>query len=482
MRAKIVFLVILGMLVALVYLIGTRVRDPHVMPDARAEEAPEAAVADAALGPDAPAVAVPPSPAADAAGVDGRAPLLDRPLRLVAASWELAATALVANGGRATADGSAVRAAGLELQIEVVPAPRDVEGRLARGGIDPEGADVAVVSLPALVASYERLRALEPEVVHVVGWSRGREVLLAAREGMLAKPAAAEVDVASDDLAAGTLALFALDASGTPPARVHVAADVKVASFAALARPLPADRPADAPARMALTTADASRLVPFVAVAARGFVEGHADAVAALLRAWAGGSEALRKDVPAAARRIAAEPGAPDPAAMLERLSWIGDPGRADEARALGVAGHDAVTVATLFALDWRLLREAGTLSSPAPDAAPIASGPFSAALASSPEAPPPPAPAAPAGAGARVLLVHRLDKGDADALAADVAWLAGVFERSTLRVSARPASLAKDAAGAAHDKLGIAAERVTATATAPAGPGVATVEVLAAP
>jgi hypothetical protein len=205
-RGKLVFLVILAMLVGLVYLVATRARDPHVMPPARPE-----AVVDAA-SPDAPVASAPasesvvespppPASAAPSALLDARAPLLDRPLRLVAASWEQAAAALVANGGARTADDSAVHAADLDLTVDVATGQSDIENRLARGGGDAQGADLAVLALPSFVASYERLRALDPQIVHLAGWSRGREVLLGTKAGMLARPGAlpGDVVVASSD-------------------------------------------------------------------------------------------------------------------------------------------------------------------------------------------------------------------------------------------------------------------------------------------
>jgi hypothetical protein len=489
-RAKLLFLLILAMLVGLVYLVGTRTRDAHVMPKPRPEEVREAS-APVASAPGASASAdAAPAPEDAAPAGDAKAPVLDRPLRLVASTWEQAAAALVANGGKSPADGSAMREEGLDLRVDVASNDQDIDNRLARGGGDPDGADVAVLPLPAFVASYERIRALEPQVVHVVGWSRGREVLLGAREGMLAKggPPTGDVTVVSVDPSATLLALFALDEAGTPPARVHLVADSKTATLAALARPLAADRPADAPSRVLLTTAEATRLVPLVAVAARGFVEGHGAAVTALLRGWDRGAIELRKDVPAAARRIASEPGAPEPATMLERLGWMSDPGRADEGLALGLFGSDGitmgdapVTVGLLFARDWQLLRDAGVLTSPTPQPPPVDPSPFAHAFPTL-TTPPAPAAVAPPGDGARVLLARRFAKGDAAAVATSIASLAGVFDRSTLRVTSKPPSLAKDAADAAMAHRHLPAERVVVVPTPLADPGVALVEVLAAP
>lgn len=444
MRGKIVFVVIAAMLLVLVWLVGTRTRDAHVMPKPRVEEAASPSATQQATAPEtaaeAGAVANVERDAA-AAAPDARVASLDRAVRVVAPSWEIAAALLVANGGRMTADGSAVRAGGIEATVDVVAAERDVEARLARGGGDADGADVGVVPLPDFVASYERLRALEPQVFHVAGWSHGREVLLGARDGMLAKPITPTGDVAvvAADTSSEVLALFALDEAGQPPTKVRLGGDPQSAAYAAVVRPLPGDRPAGAPSKVLLSTAEASRLVPFVAVAARGFVEAHRDALVALLRAWARGSTALFDDVPSAARRIANEPGAPEPAALLERLGWVTPAQPADAAIALGDSGSASATVGALFALDWRLLRDAGVLTSPAPSTPPVAKGPFAAAF-----------PETAGGAGApssaqrtpapdaRVLLARHSDKPDAQATNDDVAWLSAIFEACPVRVATR--------------------------------------------
>jgi hypothetical protein len=488
-RGKLVFLLILAMLVGLVYLVGTRTRDAHVMPRERPEEkaeasAPSATTASVSAVESGASVPIEASVAAEA-----RAPVLDRPLRIVAASWELAAAVVVANGGTSTADDSPVHAEGLEAHVEVVTGPRDIESELARGGADAAGADVAVVPLPWLVTSYERIRALEAQVFHVVGWSRGREVLLGTKDGLLSRPGPLPGDVAvfSDDPSATTLALFALDAAGTPASHVRIVTDAKGASFAALARPMATDRAPDLPAKVLLTTAEASRLIPFVAVAARGFVREHPAALVALLVAWDRGATKLHADVPAAARRIATEKNAPEPSLLLERLGWTVDPGRADEGRALGVprseldgAGEAHAILGGLFAREWQLLRDVGALTSPAPDAPPVDSGPYTTAFPAT--TPAPPVAVTPPGDGARVLLAARVAKGDAEAVAVRAALLADVFERSTLRITARPATLAKEAADTAAARHGVPASRVI-VATAPlADAGVAVIEVLATP
>jgi hypothetical protein len=443
-KGKVVFVVIGAMLLVLLWLVGTRSRDAHVMPAARVDEAAAPGASQQATAPETPleagAVASVERPAAPATA-DARAPSLDRAVRVVAPSWELVAALLVANGGRMTADGSAVRASGIEATVDVVAAERDVEARLARGGGDADGADVAVVPLPDFVASYERLRALEPQVFHVYGWSHGREVLLGARDGMLAKPIAPASDVAvvAADNSSEVLALFALDEAGQPPTRVRLGGDPQNAAYAAVVRPLSGDRPSGAPSKVLLSTAEASRLIPFVAVAARGFVEAHRDALASLLRAWSRGSTALLDDVPSAARRIANEPGAPEPAALLERLGWVTPAQPIDAAIALGVSGSAAVTVGALVGLDWRLLRDAGVLTSPAPSTSPVAKEPFAAAFPETKGGQGGPTNAQrPASPDARVLLARHGDKPDAQTTNDDVAWLSGIFEPCPVCVATR--------------------------------------------
>ncbi|HEX8792876.1 MAG TPA: hypothetical protein VF765_18145 [Polyangiaceae bacterium] len=444
MRGKIVFVVIAAMLLVLVWLVGTRSRDAHVMPAPRGEEAAAPSASQPVATPEAPAeagsVAVVEKDAAPVA-TDAHATALDRAVRVVAPSWELAAALLVANGGRMTADGSAVRSGGIEATVDVVAAERDVEARLARGGADADGADVGVVPLPDFVASYERLRALEPQVFHVAGWSHGREVLLGARDGMLAKPItpAGDVAVVAADTSSEVLALFALDAAGQPPTKVRLGGDPQSAAYAGVVRPLSGDRPAGAPSKVLLSTGEASQLIPFVAVAPRGFIEAHRDALVSLMRAWSRGSTGLFEDVPSAARRIATEPGAPDPAALLERLGWTSPVLPGDVATAMGLSPGPTPGIGALFALDWRLLRDAGVLTSPAPSTAPVATEPFAAAfpetLGGEGARGNTQRPAAP---DARVLLARRADKPDAQSTNDDVTWLSDVFPPCPVRVATR--------------------------------------------
>jgi hypothetical protein len=121
----------------------------------------------------------------------------------------------------------------------------------------------------------------------------------------------------------------------------------------------------------------------------------------------------------------------------------------------------------------------------PAPDTAPVATSVFSALVrrdpaltqgsSTEPSRSPPAKPS--------VLLVHRVAdaKVDEDALVADVGFLAGVFDRAALRVSARPAALAKSAVESAYGRFEIAPGRLL-TGAAPAGVAPAAIEVLVGP
>jgi hypothetical protein len=499
LRPRLLFAISSVLLLALVYFVATRSRDPHVMPapkvappetpDAGPDAAPSPAASNAL---EAGAVAVASADAALVAAAPD-AGMLDRPLRVVASSWDGAAALAAANGGLVTADGSAARAAGIDLAVVVPgnrkgpreeqaePYEREVERRFARGGED-EGADVAILPLPYLVRAYERLRALEPQVIYVVGWPRGSYRLLGGRDGMLARPRAAEdVTLAASDDAAVALGLFALDEAGEPSSRVRVVSDAKGAAFAAAAGPAAPDPRPDVPAKLLLSTWDAPRLVPLVAVVARPFADKHAAALAALVRVWVDGAVAMRKDVPAAARRLAAEAGAPELPELLALLGDMEDAAPADEARWLGAS--DAATVGSLFGRFWKLWRDAAAITSAAPPEAPVNSAPVGRLLTAQPKLAEPRAlPFTAPDPKARVLVAHRLDKADADAAAAEAAWLAGIFVRSAVRVSARPPSVARDAAAIAHDKLGVASERVIVGGAPAADGGPALVEVLAAP
>jgi hypothetical protein len=489
-RSNIVFVLLLSMLGALVFFAVTRERTPHAAP--AAAPGPGAADAEAAdAGVESGVEALEGSASATRAEAKDGGTTLDHPLRVVAMGWEVLAAGVVANGGRSPDGKSAFAAAHVEVRLRAADAMSDVEAQLARGGADEGGADVAIVPLPSFAASYERLRALEPEAFLVVGWSRGREAIVGATEASLVKAPKAqpgdEVRLATGHGDAATaFSLFVLDTAGIPPARVRLVNDPKGAQFAAATRPLPLETSADAPNKLLLTTADAPLAVPLVAVAPHGLIETQGDLLKTWCKIWLEGLERLRKDVPAAARLVTQEPGAPEASALLERHGQIEPATVSANARALGLSGRSAVTLPVLFQRYFRLWREIGALSVPAPDTAPVATSVFSALVRSDPALAERPAaePARNPPAKPSVLLVHRIAdaKVDEDALVADVGFLASVFDRGALRVSTRPAALAKSAIEDAYGRFDIASGRLLAGAAPRAGGAPAAIEVLVGP
>ena len=426
---------------------------------------------------------------------------MDRPLRAVTLGWDLAAPALLANGGLDPADTSDFNAAGVATHVRPLEAMSAIEGALARGGADKDGADIAVVPFAELVASYERLQALRPEVFFVVGWSRGREALVSTKDALPTpekneakagdKPSVTLVGTAGE--AATFVALFALDANGLPPGAVKLLARSDKPDDPPLAA---VDRDASgetARRNILLTTADAARLVPFVAVAQHGLVDAHGKALAAWTRVWLEATRKLDGDPPTAARAIATAPGAPEPIALLKRLGEIAPASLGDNARAFGLSGRGALTLDVLFQQAWRIWRGAGALATPVPDAAPV-NGSIIASLARSypslatppTGAKPRPAPANPDALKALVTFRQAEGKVDEATLLATAGLLADAFERSVLRIAVVKGGKV-DGAATKHlvDEVGqrfdVPPERLLAAKKAPGSAG-ASVEILVAP
>lgn len=405
-------------------------------------------------------------------------PQLGRPLRAVALGWELLAPGVVA--------GEAFKAAGLEAGFAGAAAMDEIESALARGGGEAGGADLAIVPLASYVASYERLRALSPEIVLVIGWSRGREALFAADAQALARPpAAGEVKLAAAAPAAPEtfLGLFLLDLAGVPASRVSVV-EPQRAQLSAVRRAAP--RP---PGKLLVTSADTPRLLPLVAVAPRGFAAAHAAELEAWARIWLGGVGKLAGDVPAGARQVAALTGAPAVLGIIEALGQIEFASLRENAAAAGLSGRGALTLDELFRTTWRIWRDAGVLTTPVPEAAPLDTSVIAALVRADPSAAaelPRARPAADTGERPAVLLVARAPLGkdgqlDAEAFAARIGLVAGVFERLPLRVGVRDdARAAQRLADTARDRFGLRAGQLAVARRPPAGlPGA--IEVLSA-
>jgi len=492
-----VVVVLLAMLGTLAYTLVTRSAVPHQRPtSARAAthgKTPAKASPAAAKTRAATKNAAGSKGGADARGADAgtkaAAPatkrVMPRPLRVVGLGWDVLAPAVIANGSAAPSAASKFTKRGLEVALSNADDAAGIERALARGGADADGADVAVLPLSTFVTSYERLRALEPQVIWVVGWSRGREALVSKNATIFTKTAPPRGDVKVSGRpgdAATLLALFCLDLAGIDLARVKLSApdDGGDPILSAIDR---ANLEAGvAPPAFALTSADASRLLPVVAVAPRALVAANGEAITALLHGWLDGVEGLRADVPAAARKVAAIEGAPETVVLLERLGQLDHAGLRDNARALGLSGRGTATVPALFQLSWRLWRGVSVLSTPSPEMVPLSTAAVARlvrAATSLPESPPPaPRPAS------RVLLVHPVvgPRVDSAAFATEVGLVAGIFDRSVLRVSLRSPGDAEALLASVRERFDVPGARLQAGRTVPTPRAAAAIEVLAEP
>lgn len=500
MKSYLTFFIVAVMTLGLLFLLLTRPRTPHDAPaevleltDA-GDGGVEGGAADAGKDATATADATAPKPAGE------------RPLRVTGLGWELLAPGATLGGVDA----------GVGTTIEIAPETGldAVEARLARGGADPAGADIAILPLPSFVAGYERIRALDPRAFLVVGFSRGREELHAA-PGALAKapPAADEVKVVglvpgnASDLnakAAGSesatvFGLFALDLLGVAPTRVRFVApgtpEAKASLLGAVIKGAADDR------KVVVSTTDATRLVPVVAIAPRAVIDASEPKLRAFSAAWLEGLGKVSADASGVARKLAAKEGvalaagtggAPEAIALLERLGQLDNAKLTDEPTWIGASAKGPVTLETLTQRTWHLARAGGLTSAAAPEPLPIDARVVTAmAIAPKPkDAPKPEGDAgaattfAPLPAGGVVLVSYRAVAAEADAaqVAAQIGFLSGVFERAAFRVSAKGGDkAAKAIAQAAKEKFDLPAGRLATVAAEPQG-AFAQVDVVALP
>jgi hypothetical protein len=505
MKRYLTFFVIALMTLGLVFLLMTKPRSAYDAPAEVPEpkETPDAGAAVASASASASGSA---SPVASTSG--SAKPPAGKAMRVTMLGWELAAPGVFAAGE------------GAPVPVELAPetALDAVEARLARGGGDPAGADVAIVPLPAFVSSYERLRALDPRAFLVVGFSHGREELHANAGALTKPPAGADAvkvvglapSTASDATAraggsesATVLGLFALDLLGVPPSRVSFVApgagDAKTALVAAIVRGVSDDR------KLALSTADASRFVPIVAIAPKAVLDSRGAEVQKLARTWLDGVAKAKEDASGIARRLASKTdlrlaagvgGAPEAIALVDRLGQIENVTDPLEASLIGENAKGAVTLETLTSRTWQLARAGGLTSIAAPDPLPIDARVVKAVVTAAPTPAPTPAPApegdagkADAGAFAALpaastplVLYRAAADASPEAVAAQIAFLAGVFEHAGFRVQAKGGDkTARAIANEASDKHGVARTRL---ATAPGDPtgAFASVELVALP
>jgi hypothetical protein len=402
-------------------------------------------------------------------------PLLDRPLRVISTHWEVAAPILLASGGANSVEGSVLDRAGLRQELRVSARATDVEEALARGGAEPNGADLAILPLATWVASYEHLAALETEVFFVAAWSRGSQVVFASPEATPSERLPASFGIASARGSAESLSvLLLLSEMGVSPERVRFTASDDAAALLSAAEREGPDAELRARNRVPwLSTADASRLAPWVVVAPRGFVREHQPVLSAWAGAWLEGREMLARDVPAGARTIAAITGAPPLVDLLRRLGQIESIGLVEQAELAGLSGRSYVTLELLFRRAWSIDRAVGLLSGPPPEVLPIATGTIATLVRR--EAPTPPERAGfRAAPEPRVLATFPLtlprtsrgDTSDTDAAVARLGFVAGVFPRSGLRVIAprQQAATARALADRAIEQYGLDPARLEFT------------------
>jgi hypothetical protein len=484
------------------FLLATRTRTPHQGPP---PPTPTASVSASASAPVASASAPKPQASASAApsaivvpiasassGPVGPEKLFDRPLGVIALGWDLAAPSIVANGGVdvATSSTSEFTAAGIEVRIAATQSLDRVEAALARGGADKDGADIAVLPMCQLVAAYERLRVLSPEVFFITGYAHGSEAVVSSKDALPAADKEVKIAGTAGD-PASFLTLFALDLHGVPGDKIRFVAattGADEAPFAAIDRDVLVQDPARH--NVLITSADASRLIPYVAVAQRSLVEKNEKALAAWAKVELSGFKKLTADPPTGARKIATAQGAPDALALVKRLGQITPATLSDNARAVGLTGKTSLTLEALFRKTWPIWRGAGVLATPAPDQAPIAKNVITALVKASSDASEPASTPVKAGNldSAKPMIVVRQDKLDEADIVASIGLAADAFERSPLRLivagknGAVDASATKKLIAIVEERLGIGTGRVVAGTKALAGKSAVTVEIFPAP
>jgi hypothetical protein len=291
--------------------------------------------------------------------------------------------------------------------------------------------------------------------------------------------------------------LFVLDLEGVPPERVELvdrgddAADsVMLAALRQSARGQPTG---SATRRFLLTTADADRLIPYVAVAPQALVDAEPDALGALCSGWLEGVDELRRDVPAAARRIASIDGAPEALELLALLGREESSSLRENAALAGLSGRGAVNLENLFETAWRLWRGADVLTSPMPDEVPLRSeiiealvrtgGAMDDVAGTIAEGEPATRPESPAGQTPRALIVNRLDQQPLadDVVVARIGFLAGVFRPLHVRVSLSGGGQQRATAVVARaaERFGIAEHRLVVGRRPPGRAAPAVIELL---
>lgn len=382
-------------------------------------------------------------------------------VRVVGLGAESIAPGIVAGRGLHSTDESDFAEGSLDVYLRKVAEVSAVERALSLGGDTEEGAHLIVLPLPTFVASYERLRALDPRILAVAGWSQGRDALYGpASDSLMHTRRRSEVSLCAEiGSPESFFALYLLELSGTSIDNVNIQQRCGN-GFRAHDRS-GSDTPSG---RLIATSADASTLVPWVIIGPASLFEGEEarQMVRRWLHGWFAGVNEIREHAAESARLIASATNS-DPVQILQHLGQLQVADLAQNVRAFGLSGRGALNVSALFGETWRVWREAGVLVTPAPSQSPVDSSLIALAALASAERP-----TSPSVDGAsfdtppilrvalsneRAELVHR------------VGWLADLFPRSAIEVQVPDSERQRDELkGELIARFGLAATRIRMT------------------
>ena len=484
MREKVVPFALFAALVGLGVLAAVRAKPPHEAPLVRIQEEGDAS-SDASALDAGPSEAAAPAlladavaaPASEAAAPPQVVKLIDRPLRVTTLGVALAAPGTMALEGGARL---------FELELCPVESLQKVEGRLVRGGADADGADIAVVALPDLVAATERMRALEPQAFLLVGFSQAAERLVPAPGAPRGPAPTGDVKVfvpTGERLASREwMALFALDAAGAPPSRVKLLVADERPKDAAFVAGSFADKNEG---EHLLSTVEAAGLVPYVAVTTKHTLTSSEPLVRAFAQAWLTGLERAQSDAGGAAKRVLGKEGAVfssaaevtgDVGGLVERLGRVSRVTLGDNARLLGATPTGAGRRAPLEALSSAMVdayRDVGLLTT-APSW-PLVERKVVATIAKDTPAALTEVERLDCSRSRRRPVASRKESGatlDEAALLRHVEVFAVAYEGCALRVSLKGGEKpAATFAQTARDKLGLSAQKLLAGTAATPGP-----------
>ncbi|MFT5359091.1 MAG: hypothetical protein ACI9KE_006334, partial [Polyangiales bacterium] len=248
-------------------------------------------------------------------------------LRVVGLGAESIAPGIVAGGGLNSTDESEFAEGLLDVRLRKVAEVSAAERALSLGGDADDGAHLLVLPLPSFVASYERLRALDPRIIAVAGWSQGRDALYGpARDSLMQSRRSrrsAAVGLCAD---LGTpesfFALYLLELSGTSVPDVNIQERCG-SGFRAHDRSGSTNNDLGS-GRLIATSADASTLVPWVIIAPGSLFEGEEarEMLKRWLHGWFEGVREIREHAAESARMIASATNS-DPVHILQHLGQI---------------------------------------------------------------------------------------------------------------------------------------------------------------